>query len=127
MLFFRLDGGSGMDDVGRSLAFRDAAMPQSGPARVALYASVGPELTQYDIDVEAAALTRGGTISLPANVTTPGRMLRAGISMSRQATPRRGWGRPAQSITSARFASICARARFPRMGNRSHCRRARYT
>ena len=68
MLFFRLDGGSGMDDVGRSLAFRDAAMPQSGPARVALYASVGPELTQYDIDVEAAALTRGGTISLPANV-----------------------------------------------------------
>ena len=43
-------------------------MPQSGPARVALYASVGPELTQYDIDVEGAALTRGGTASLPANV-----------------------------------------------------------
>ncbi len=33
-----------------------------------LYASVGPELTQYDVDVEAATLTRRGTICLPANV-----------------------------------------------------------
>jgi 6-phosphogluconolactonase (cycloisomerase 2 family) len=36
--------------------------------RVALYASVGPELTQYDVDVEAAILTRRGTVRLPANV-----------------------------------------------------------
>jgi 6-phosphogluconolactonase (cycloisomerase 2 family) len=36
--------------------------------RVALYASVGPELTQYDVDVEAATLTRRGTVELPANV-----------------------------------------------------------
>src|SRR4051794_7983436 len=36
--------------------------------RVALYASVGPELTQYDVDVEAATLTRRGTVALPANV-----------------------------------------------------------
>ncbi len=36
--------------------------------RVALYASVGPELTQYDVDVEAATLTRRGTITLPAHV-----------------------------------------------------------
>ncbi|HKS88226.1 MAG TPA: beta-propeller fold lactonase family protein [Stellaceae bacterium] len=36
--------------------------------RVALYASVGPELTHYDVDVEGAALTRRGTVSLPANV-----------------------------------------------------------
>jgi 6-phosphogluconolactonase len=36
--------------------------------RVALYASVGPELTHYDLDVEGATLTRRGTISLPANV-----------------------------------------------------------
>jgi 6-phosphogluconolactonase (cycloisomerase 2 family) len=35
---------------------------------VALYASVGPELTQYDVDVEAAALVRSGTVALPANV-----------------------------------------------------------
>src|ERR1051326_5739033 len=36
--------------------------------RVALYASVGPELTHYDLDVEAATLTRRGTVALPANV-----------------------------------------------------------
>jgi 6-phosphogluconolactonase (cycloisomerase 2 family) len=35
---------------------------------VALYASVGPELTQYDVDVEAAALVKRGTVTLPANV-----------------------------------------------------------
>ena len=28
----------------------------------------GPELTQYDVDVEAAALARRGTVTLPANV-----------------------------------------------------------
>jgi 6-phosphogluconolactonase len=43
-------------------------MPQSASARVALYASVGPELTQYDVDVEAAALVRRGTVTLLANV-----------------------------------------------------------
>jgi 6-phosphogluconolactonase (cycloisomerase 2 family) len=43
-------------------------MPQSASARVALYASVGPELAQYDVDVEAAALVRRGTVTLPANV-----------------------------------------------------------
>jgi 6-phosphogluconolactonase len=42
-------------------------MPQFASARVALYASVGPELTQYDVDVEAAALVRRGTVTLPAN------------------------------------------------------------
>jgi 6-phosphogluconolactonase (cycloisomerase 2 family) len=43
-------------------------MPQSASAKVALYASVGPELTQYDVNVEAATLTRRGTVNLPANV-----------------------------------------------------------
>ena len=45
-----------------------AAMPQSASARVALYASVGPELTQYEVDVDSAALVRRGTVILPANV-----------------------------------------------------------
>jgi 6-phosphogluconolactonase len=36
--------------------------------RVALYASVGPELTQYDVDVTAATLTPRGTVRVPANV-----------------------------------------------------------
>src|SRR5437016_12359358 len=47
---------------------RAAVVPQSASARVALYASVGPELTQYDFDVEAAALVRRGTVTVPANV-----------------------------------------------------------
>ena len=33
--------------------------------RVALYASVGPELTHYEVDVEGAQLTRRGTVSSP--------------------------------------------------------------
>ena len=36
--------------------------------RVALYASVGRELTHYAVDVEAGALVRRATITLPANV-----------------------------------------------------------
>jgi 6-phosphogluconolactonase len=47
-------------------------MNQGGAAmaanRVALYASVGPELTQYDVEVEAATLTRRGSVTLPAHV-----------------------------------------------------------
>jgi 6-phosphogluconolactonase len=36
--------------------------------KVWLYANVGPELTHYEVDVEAATLTRRGTVRLPANV-----------------------------------------------------------
>src|SRR5690242_19079738 len=36
--------------------------------KVWLYANVGPELTQYDVDVDAPTLTRRNTASLPANV-----------------------------------------------------------
>jgi 6-phosphogluconolactonase len=43
-------------------------MAASAANRVALYASVGPELTHYDLDVEGAQLTRHGTVSLPAHV-----------------------------------------------------------
>ena len=38
------------------------------PAKIALYANVGPELTHYDVDVEGAALNRQGTVRLPAAV-----------------------------------------------------------
>ena len=38
------------------------------PQKTMVYASVGPELTQYDRDVDQASLTRRGAISLPANV-----------------------------------------------------------
>ena len=43
-------------------------MPQSIPAEVALYACVGAELTQYDVNVEAGTLARRGTVGLPANL-----------------------------------------------------------
>lgn len=38
------------------------------PESVRLYASVGPQLTHYDVNVDNATLTRRGTVSLPANV-----------------------------------------------------------
>jgi 6-phosphogluconolactonase (cycloisomerase 2 family) len=38
------------------------------PQKTMLYASVGAELTHYDLDVENATLTRRGTVTLPANV-----------------------------------------------------------
>ena len=49
-------------------------MPQSASGqtslrnKVALYASVGSELTQYDIDIDGASLNRRSTVTLPANV-----------------------------------------------------------
>lgn len=38
------------------------------PNKVSLYASVGSELTHYEVDVDAAALIRRNTANLPANV-----------------------------------------------------------
>ena len=38
------------------------------PEKVMLYASVGPQLTHYDVDVENATLTPRNSVSLPANV-----------------------------------------------------------
>lgn len=38
------------------------------PEELALYASIGPHLTHYKVDVENAALSRRGTVTLPANV-----------------------------------------------------------
>lgn len=36
--------------------------------KVALYAGIGPELAYFDVDVASAALTRRGSVTLPANV-----------------------------------------------------------
>ena len=46
----------------------DVSWPQTGSSRVALYASVGPTLTHYDLDVSGAALIRRSSVTLPANV-----------------------------------------------------------
>jgi 6-phosphogluconolactonase len=45
-----------------------SATGQTSPNKVALYASIGPELTQYDVDVDGATLDKRGTVTLPANV-----------------------------------------------------------
>jgi 6-phosphogluconolactonase (cycloisomerase 2 family) len=37
-------------------------------ARVALYAAVGPELTTYNVDIEAASLVKRASVTLPQNV-----------------------------------------------------------
>src|ERR1700693_1839689 len=41
---------------------------QSMPQKAVFYASVGPALTLYHLDVEVAALSPQGTVMLPANV-----------------------------------------------------------
>ncbi|HEV2097687.1 MAG TPA: beta-propeller fold lactonase family protein [Stellaceae bacterium] len=38
------------------------------PQKTVVFASIGPELTHYDLDVESATLSRRGTVTLPANV-----------------------------------------------------------
>ena len=78
----------------------------SNPDGLTLYASVGPELTHYDVDVEASTLTRRGTVSLPANVQyvwphASRRHLYVATSDSAS-----GMGRPATRITCTRSASI---------------------
>jgi 6-phosphogluconolactonase (cycloisomerase 2 family) len=42
--------------------------PPAESVRTVLYAAVGAELTQYDVDVERANLTRRSSVRLPANV-----------------------------------------------------------
>ncbi len=44
------------------------AKPPGSSGKVELYAAVGAELTQYDVDVASATLVKRGTLTLPANV-----------------------------------------------------------
>jgi 6-phosphogluconolactonase len=43
-------------------------MAQNIAPRTVYYASIGPALTLFDIDVEGTALTKRGTVTLPANI-----------------------------------------------------------
>jgi 6-phosphogluconolactonase len=43
-------------------------VPKTVPAKTVLYAAVGAELTQYDLDPVSATLTRRTSVTLPANV-----------------------------------------------------------
>ncbi len=54
--------------VAGAVAMPRTAWSQMTPAKTVFYASVGPSLTRYQIDVDGAALTRQETVMLPANV-----------------------------------------------------------
>ncbi len=45
-----------------------SAAAQPAPSKTVLYAAVGPELTQYDLNPDSATLTRRDSVILPANV-----------------------------------------------------------
>jgi 6-phosphogluconolactonase len=51
-----------------TLATPRSAWSQSMTNKAVFYASVGPALTLYHLDVDAAALSRQGTVQLPANI-----------------------------------------------------------
>jgi 6-phosphogluconolactonase (cycloisomerase 2 family) len=45
-----------------------SSFAQGTPGKAVLYSSVGPVLTHYDVNVEAAALAKRASVTLPANV-----------------------------------------------------------
>lgn len=51
-----------------SFAFASSAWAQTRAMKTVFFASVGPVLTLYDLDVDAATLTARGAVTLPANV-----------------------------------------------------------
>ena len=56
---------------------------------MALYAAVGAELTQYDVNVESATLVKRSSVALPEMCSMRGPILRGGTSMSPGATEAR--------------------------------------
>src|SRR5262245_20778668 len=54
--------------IAAALAASKSAWSQPAPRKTVLYSAVGPELTLYDMDVDAATLTRRSTVTLPASV-----------------------------------------------------------
>ena len=51
-----------------TFAFASNAWAQTAPKKTVLFASVGPVLTLYDVDADAATLAPRGSATLPANV-----------------------------------------------------------
>jgi len=50
------------------IAAPGASLAQNAKAKHVFYASVGPELTAYSVDVDNAALVKGATVSTPVNI-----------------------------------------------------------
>jgi 6-phosphogluconolactonase (cycloisomerase 2 family) len=51
-----------------AFAMPDASRGQTPKPKTVFYASIGPELILFDIDVEGATLTKRGAVKLPANI-----------------------------------------------------------
>src|SRR5947207_6126642 len=51
-----------------SIAASQRAWAEAAKGKTVFYASVGPELALYDLDVEGATLARRSTVTLPGNV-----------------------------------------------------------
>src|SRR5258706_1810541 len=51
-----------------TIAGTKRAFSQTVKAKTVFYASVGPELTLYDVDIQPAALNRRSSVKLPADV-----------------------------------------------------------
>jgi 6-phosphogluconolactonase len=78
---------------------RQAGSARTPPDKMAVYASVGPELAHFAVDVEGAALIRREAVTLPANVHYAWPHASGRYLYVRPATAPRGWGRPATSTT----------------------------
>jgi len=50
------------------IAMPDTSRGESAKRKTVYYASIGPELILFDIDVDGAALTKRGAVTLPANI-----------------------------------------------------------
>src|ERR1700685_1401655 len=51
-----------------AIAAPEASFAQGSKAKNVFYASAGPELTLYSVDVDGAALVKRGTVSTAANI-----------------------------------------------------------
>ena len=67
-----------------TFAFASKAWAQTAQNKTVYFASVGPVLTLYDIDVEAATLTARGSVTLPANVQYAWPHQRVWLNVTRQ-------------------------------------------
>jgi 6-phosphogluconolactonase len=54
--------------IAGAIAGSKNAWGQTGKGKTVFYSAVGPELTLYDIDVDAATLTKRSSVTLPGNV-----------------------------------------------------------
>jgi hypothetical protein len=104
------------------------AWSQMTANKAVFYASVGPALTRYQIDVEEAALTRQDTVMLPANVQYAWRHPTASflyVATSNGGSASLGIKGDKHFLSALRIDS--GNGALQTHGPSAHCRRARST